>query len=350
MRLTVMTDTNKKQSKFALIWGKIVKYGLPMLISVGLCYVLFHDMDFAEMAAFVKSDCDFRLILVAMALGALAFVIRALRWRIQLSSSQIYAPVMPVIYSIAGTYAVNLIFPRLGEVWRSDYIARRQKAPFATVFGSMVADRAADTITVLLLCLLAFFIGGSALRSFFDNKFEFSGILFQLISSPWTYVVGALLLIICIALLRVYRHKPLVPKIIGIGRQLLSGFMSIFHIERIWAWLLLTIMLWGTYFVQMWVCFSAFGMTQELMQTHGLIIVFVCFVFGCISMGVPSNGGIGPYQIAVVFGLECFAAGIDKQQAYAFANVVLGAETLVTILCGILTFIMIAIDNRTNKS
>ena len=42
-------------------------------------------------------------------------------------------------YSIFGTYAVNLVFPRLGEVWRTGYIAQRQKAPFTTVFGSMVA-------------------------------------------------------------------------------------------------------------------------------------------------------------------------------------------------------------------
>ncbi len=65
-------------------------------------------------------------------------------------------------------------------------------------------------------------------------------------------------------------------------------------------------------------------------------------------MGVPSNGGIGPYQIAVVFGLQFFAPGLDAQQGYTFANVVLGAQTLLFIVAGLVAFALIALDNRRN--
>lgn len=79
-----------------------------------------------------------------------------MRWRIQLDALDIRVPLPPLVWSIFGTYAVNLLAPRLGELWRTGYIAKRQDAKFTTVFGSMVCDRLADTATVLLLTLVTF--------------------------------------------------------------------------------------------------------------------------------------------------------------------------------------------------
>ena len=65
-------------------------------------------------------------------------------------------------------------------------------------------------------------------------------------------------------------------------------------------------------------------------------------------MGVPSNGGIGPWQWAVIFALSIY--GVDSANAGALANVVLGSNTLLQIVLGIFTFIMIAADRRRNKA
>ena len=75
-----------------------------------------------------------------------------------------------MVNSIFGTYFVNLLFPRLGEVWRCGYIANREKAPFSLVLGSMVGDRLSDTLTVLLLTVFTFFLAGDKLALFFDAR------------------------------------------------------------------------------------------------------------------------------------------------------------------------------------
>ena len=111
-------------------------------------------IDYREMLDVVRRQCNFNWLLLMMAIAVLSHVCRAARWRIQLKALHVDAPFYVLVYSIFGTYAVNLVFPRLGEIWRTGYIAQRQNARFTTVFGSMVADRLADTVTVvLILCL-----------------------------------------------------------------------------------------------------------------------------------------------------------------------------------------------------
>ncbi len=339
-------NSNVKTKRGRSLWGALMKYGVPLIVSVGLCYVLFHDMDFGEMVDFVHRDCNFGWIAVSAAIGILCVVFRALRWRIQLRSAGVDAPLMPVVYSIIGTYAVNLVLPRLGELWRSEYIARRQRAPFGTVFGSMIAERASDTLVVLLMTVAAFLLGGTVLKAFIENKVDHEGTFYRMITSTWTYVAAIAAVTLAVLFLRFSRNNKFVKKTHKLWQQLVSGFMSIFHMKGATLWLIWTVCLWTCYFLQMCACFEAFGLTREITAEHGIIVVYICYVLGSLSMGVPSNGGIGPYQIAVVFGLQCFASDINQQEGYSFANVVLGTQTLMFIFLGIISFVLIAADNR----
>ena len=131
-----MTDKTEKKN----IWRALLKYVVPLIISVGLCYLLFTGIDFGEMLAIIREQCDFTFILIGLAVAVLSHVFRACRWGIQLRALGIPTPLHALVYSIFGTYAVNLVFPRLGEVWRTGYIAQRQSAPFTAVFGSMAVS------------------------------------------------------------------------------------------------------------------------------------------------------------------------------------------------------------------
>ena len=124
-----MTVKDKKKN----IIGLLLKYVVPLVISVGLCYLLFTGVDFKEMTDIIRNQCDFRWIGLAMGLSIFSHVFRAMRWRMQLAALGIRPPVFALVLSIFGTYAVNLVFPRLGELWRTSYIAQRQRAPFTSV-------------------------------------------------------------------------------------------------------------------------------------------------------------------------------------------------------------------------
>lgn len=329
------------------VWQTFLKYIIPVIISVGLCYLLFTGIDFREMLAIVRDQCDFRWIAFAMFISVFSHVFRALRWGIQLRALGINAPLYALIYSIFGTYAVNLVFPRLGEVWRSGYIAQRQNAPFTTVFGSMVADRLADTVTVLFLALVTFALASGAILRFLATNGESYAAIGRLLASPWLWGLGLL----CIAALWWFMTRKTLSgaalKLQTAIRELWQGFAVIVRMPGKGQWLLWTVALWGCYFLQNYITFFAFPFTREVLAEHGILAALVTFVISSISMGVPSNGGIGPWQWAVIFALGIY--GVGATQAGAFGNLVLGSQTLLLIALGIFTFIAIALDKKKIK-
>ena len=125
----------------------MLKYLVPVIIGVGLFYFLYTNVNVDEMKKVIASDVNYWWFLPVIVVSTFSHVFRALRWRLQLRAIGVDAPISALVNSIFGTYAVNLVFPRLGEVWRTGYIANRQKASFTTVLGSMVADRMTDTVT-----------------------------------------------------------------------------------------------------------------------------------------------------------------------------------------------------------
>lgn len=328
------------QKKRQSATGIILKYVVPLVISVGLCWLLFHDFDYRQMLALIRERCNFNWILLGMGITVCAHVFRALRWRMQLRALGIDAPLLYLVISIFGTYAVNLVFPRLGEIWRSGYIAQRQHAQFTTVFGSMICDRLADTLTVLALALLTFIVASGSILSYLSQNGESYAAAGRLLTSPWLWcgvaVVGAALW----WLLSRGASGGWAGKLRKALRELWQGFAVVARMPRKGVWLLYTAGIWGCFFAAMLVEFQAFDFTAAVVSRHGLESVLVTFVLSSISMGVPSNGGIGPWQWAVIFALGIYA--LPAIEAGTFANLVMACTTLLNIALGILTFAIIA--------
>ena len=174
----------------------LVKWLLPLALTVLLVTYMFKKVNFSEMMEIIRHGVDYWWILCAMCISVLSHVLRALRWRIQLRSLGINAPLMALCCSIFGCYALNLVFPRLGEVWRCTYISGREKAPFTKVLCSMVADRLSDTLCVLMLLILTFIVAAPAINSFLTKYPVGQGIV-DLAYNPmfWTALVGGAILI-----------------------------------------------------------------------------------------------------------------------------------------------------------
>ena len=172
------------------IVSNLIKYGIPILISVGLAWFLYNNVDINAIKTSLRQDVNYWWFVPVIVVSIFSHIFRALRWRLQLRAINIDAPLWVLVNSIFGTYFVNLLFPRLGEVWRTGYVAQRQKAPFATVLGSMVGDRLSDTVTVGLLTLVTFFLAQDAFFKFFDARGDGSSSL-----ASWSMVA---LVVVCI--------------------------------------------------------------------------------------------------------------------------------------------------------
>ena len=329
------------------IVSNLVKYGIPILISVGLAWFLYNNVDIDAIKTSLRQDVNYWWFVPVIVVSIFSHIFRALRWRLQLRAINIDAPLWVLVNSIFGTYFVNLVFPRLGEVWRTGYIAQRQKAPFATVLGSMVGDRLSDTVTVGLLTLITFFLAQDAFFKFFDARGDGGSS-----AASWTMVA---LVVACVlglvAMVWLYRstsQNKVIAKLRGILHDLWDGFAAIAHMDGKWMFLLYTILIWGCYFMQLYIASKAFTFTADL----GVLPVLVLFVLSSLGMAVPSNGGLGPWQFAIIFGLSLYGVGAFPPstpydaQASAFAWLVWGVQQLLIIVLGIYAFASIALDKK----
>ncbi|MGN0224346.1 MAG: lysylphosphatidylglycerol synthase transmembrane domain-containing protein [Muribaculaceae bacterium] len=317
-----------------------MKYVFPLAVSVALCWLLFRDIDFSTMWAVIVGECRPQWILLGLGISILSHVFRAMRWRLQLRALGVEVSLWTLTLSIFGTYAVNLVFPRLGEVWRTDYVARRSGASFAEVFGSMVADRLADTVTVALLTVFTFVVASAGVGAYLAQNENTYRAVVATLTSPWLWLGVVAAVAVGITMFVVLRRHPALVAAKAQLRKLWQGFASLATMPHKGLWLLLTVAVWGCYFIQLLVAFFAFDFTADIVYDHGITAVLLTFVLSSISMGVPSNGGIGPWQWAVIFALGIY--GLEQARAGAFANLVLGCNTLLLIGLGIFTFICVA--------
>ena len=173
--------------------------------------------------------------------------------------------------------------------------------------------------------------------------------MMALATSPWLWA-GAMACVALLVLIFVkFPENKLVSKVKEFCIGLWRGFAVIARMKGKGAWLLLSVAIWSCYFLQLYVAFFSFPATTEVVDIYGVTAVLVCFVLTSISMGVPSNGGIGPWQWAMIFGLSMYSAGIpamNESYAGSFANLVMGSQTLLLIILGLFTFIAIAVMKR----
>ena len=323
------------------------RYLLPLALTVALVWYLFHKIDFSRMMSILREGVDYWWILLAMGISIFSHVFRAARWRLQLRSLGVQVPFMALCCSIFGCYALNLVFPRLGEVWRCTYVAKRSRSPFTTVLGSMVSDRLTDTVSVLLLTLLTFIVANSALRAFLD-KYPVGQGLIGLIENPFAWIFLVVAVAIVVSIFYFGRNTGIIKKLLQWLKELWLGVASLWQMKGRFKFLLLTIAIWGTYFVQLYVAFFAFSFTRDLCSTHGLAFgltpCLVAFVLSSIGMAIPSNGGLGPWNIAVMFGLAIY--GVSDTEGTAFSMVQWSGQTVMLIILGIYTMIYIATSKQ----
>ncbi len=346
-----MSNREANKSKVREVLGYLVRWLLPLALTVLLVSYMFRKVNFSEMMDIIRHGVDYWWILCAMGISVLSHVFRALRWRIQLRSLGIDAPLTALCCSIFGCYALNLVFPRLGEVWRCTYIAGREKAPFTTVLGSMVADRLSDTVCVLLLTVLTFIVATPAINAFLE-KYPIGQGLVSMVSSPWFWIAVAGGCVLVWAVFRFGSGFGPVRKVKDWGLETWKGFAVVTRMKGKWTFLLYSVAIWSCYYVQLYVAFFAFSFTRELCShpdmAFGLTPCLVAFVLSSIGMAIPSNGGLGPWNIAVMFGLAIY--GISVADGTAFSMLQWSGQTVMLIILGIFTMAYISLGKGRLKS
>lgn len=332
--------------------ARVLKIVVPLGVSAGLVVWLFHKVDIRQVEQIIRHGVDYRFIVAMMIVTMFSHMIRGVRWGIQLRAAGI--PRMPVVaeyVSIFGAYALNLVFPYLGEAWRCVYVTRREGCKLSTVVGTDLGDRASDGIVIGLLILLTLFVVRPAIDRFLE-RYPMGEALHRYATDGMLWVCVAAAVIVVGVALWALRRTRLVRSMVVSARRIWNGFAVLFHMKGIGMYLLLTMGIWTCYFMETYLCFYAFPFTRELISQPGscwgLVPGLVVFVFGSCSMIVPSNGGLGPWNIAVMFALTLF--GISNSDGAAYSIVCWSFQSMMLVALGIFSAFYIMISRRDRRS
>ena len=330
------------------ILGQICKIVLPMGVSVVLVIWLFHKVNLHQIKEIMSQGVRFEFLGMMMFLTMLSFMIRGIRWGIQLRAAGVprMSPVAECV-SIFSAYAINLIIQFLGEAFRCIYVARKEKVKLATIVGTDLGDRGSDFVMILSIIGLTLGVASTPIHHFFE-EYPLGRFLENLFDKWWLYAsVVLLLLLFILADLRWKKTKFFSGVNLSLSRMW-EGFKVLFYMKGRWTYLWFTIAIWICYFLETYLCFYAFPFTRELTEmpgsAYGLVPGLVVFVFGAMSMVVPSNGGLGPWNVAVMYALMLY--GVGRTDAAAYSLVVWGFQAAMIIALGIFSAIYIMISRN----
>lgn len=329
----------------------VVRYVFPLAISVCLILWLLHKVDFHDVMRIIHEKCNFLWIAVMMVMTCMSMAIRGIRWGLQLQASGIKKmPVVAECVSIWGAYALNLLIPDMGEAWRCIYASKRQKAPLSTVIGTDIGDRVSDLIVIILLLILSLIVAHPFIMDFME-KYKLGQEVEQVIDNPYLWIcVGALIAFLW-GVFHFFKTRKWVMKLTTNLKRMWAGFKVIFTMKLWWLYLIYTLAIWLCYYSKVYLCFFSFDYTDALIHepgtAYGLIPGLVVFVFSSISIAIPSNGGLGPWNLAVMFSLSLF--GITSAEGTAFSLVVWTFETIMIVALGFFSLGYVLYTNKKRK-
>ena len=351
---------------------KALRYVLPFLFGVGIVWVIATRIDLAEVGAVLRRGIAWPWVLLSLVFALASHVVRGLRWRLQIRTLGVEPSVHDMAVAVFGNYGLNLVIPRLGELWRCNYIAQRYAVEpdavgrdgrndrqsdgrsggdaakgcpprfgFTTVIGTMVSERVVDMGMALLFLLAAVALERDVFVSFFADRasVDVSGVASAL-TSWWLWTGLALVAIAFFAVRRHLREMRLFRWLGGLCRDVWAGFVSLRALRRPWLYLAYSVVLWGCYFVNTWLQFYFFDFTSHL----GLSAALAIFVLGSLSLLVPVQGGLGAWHAVVIFGLTCY--GIPEAEAFSFALVSWAIEQGFVLLLGLYSVVVVMLQRQ----
>ena len=328
----------------------IIQYAVMLVVAVGLLYLSFRKISWGEFIAGLK-QCNWWWIGATMFFGFAGFVIRGARWNLLLREVEPNTPLKAAYDGVTIGYLANFAFPRIGEVVRCITIssypvgARKGKtasAPkssltFESALGTVIVERGWDLICLVAIAVIFTLIFWKEFGLFIKTNL-FGGVKNMFGSAATAGVIFIVFIAIVIALLRIFRNNRFVIKIVGAFKKILSnlkqGLLSAFRMKGKWSFMLLTILLWGSYLLTSKCTLMAMPALASLSWADALFLMFL----GGFGWAIPVQGGIGAYHFIIALALSQLY-GIADSNAVVFATISHEAQAFMMILCGAISLI-----------
>lgn len=294
---------------------------------------------------------DYRYVACSLIVLLIAHFVRALRWKMLIIPLGYNPSVIDVFCAVMVGYLANLAVPRMGEISRCAILNRTEKAPVDKLLGTVITERIADVLMLLLLMIITFCSQYVLLNSFLHEQ-VLAGLVAKGHSTGPLLVKISILLFFCISLMLFFYRKKKdiildlapVKKIRLFITGLLEGAKSIKNMQSSWLFLLYSCLIWGLYGTSTALVFYALPSTAGLPSQLALFVLCA----GSLGMVAPVQGGIGAYHFMVTQAL--FLVGIAKTDGLAYATINHSSQIILFLLAGGLCVLYILVLRTARKS
>lgn len=323
---------------------------ITYLLTFGLCGFLiwFSVKDVTaeqvEKIKFAIKHARYMLLFPVMLMGFVSHWSRAVRWTYLMEPLEMYPSKINTFLAVMIGYIANLGIPRFGEVLKCSLLSKYENLPTDKLIGTIIAERAFD-----MLCLGIIFIITFVVQIDFSLNYlnAFWAKLNQNPSGDHTFqymLIGTLLFLFI--LFKIFKKRlinlPIFKKLEGIFKNIIAGIMSFKTMKNKRWFVFHTLIIWGMYLGMIVIGFKSIHETDML----GIKTGFSVLSFGSIGI-IATPGGLGAYPLIVGEIVQLY--GVDETFSFAISWIIWLIPTLIVILGGATSLIILPIYNR-NKN
>ena len=320
----------------------ILKILMPLFLGGAILYWMYRGEDWQQILHVMTEEMDWTWMLLSFPFGILAQMFRGWRWRQSLEPVGEHPRFSVSIHAIFLSYAASLVIPRVGEFTRCGVLKRYDNISFAKALGTVVTERAIDSLLVMGIAAIVLLLEMSTFGMFFRK----TGTNLQTIlhGFSWAgYLVAAISAIAILILLHfLLRKLSIYNKVKMTFKGIWEGVISLKDVRNIPLFVFFTLGIWVSYFLHYYLTFFCFDFTADL----GLGCALVTFIVGSIAVIVPTPNGAGPWHFAVKTMLILY--GVADENALYFVLIVHTVQTMLVILLGI--YAWVALNFTSKKS
>ena len=325
-------------------FSRLAKVSLPLLLGGAILYWMYRDFDFQHVRHVLLYEMSWTWMLLSFPFCIMAQAFRGWRWLLTLEPLGERPRIRVSVYSIFVSYAVSLVVPRIGEFTRCGVLKRWDGVSFPKALGTVVTERAVDSLIIILVTGLAFLLEMSIFGTFFERTGTSLDVILRGFS--WAgWLVTAICAVAVLVLLHVLLgHLTIYNKVKETLHSVWEGIASLRLVRHATLFILMSLGIWVCYFLHYYITFFCFPFTEDLGIGCGL----VTFLIGSIAVVVPTPNGAGPWHFAVKTMLLLY--GVQEEQALYFVLIVHTVQTMFVILLGIYGWARLNLLPRTKST
>ena len=340
------------------IISSVAKVVLPFVLGGAILWWMYRGEDFSVISHVLTEQMNWTWMLLSFPFGILAQMFRGWRWKqtldpIDLRPSNadqtvdgqtIKARNHTCINAVFISYAASLIIPRIGEFSRCAILKRYDGVSFSKALGTVVTERAVDTLIVMIYSGIILLVEMSIFGTFFRKTgTSLDRILNGFSVTGWvvTAICAVAVLILLHLLLKNFSIYNKVKMTLG---GIWEGVLSLKGVKNLPLYLFFSVGIWVMYFLHYYLTFFCFDFTENL----GIGCALVSFVVANFAVIVPTPNGAGPWHFAIKTMLILY--GVADEQALWFVLIVHTVQTMLVIALGIYAWAALLFTKRFNPN